>query len=99
MDLSLQNEDVRISCESSDQTLGLVPGPKGPKSEVFECWECRSWWQRLFALPFHTNFSQAESRNVTIPRPPGALEAGNCGSLGMVRKCEMCEMCEMCEVW
>ncbi|CAK9071313.1 Uncharacterized protein SCF082_LOCUS35320 [Durusdinium trenchii] len=26
-----------------------------------------SWWQRLFALPFHTNFSQAESRNVTIP--------------------------------
>ena len=26
---------------------------------------------------------------------PGALEAGNCGSLGMVRKCEMCEMCEM----
>lgn len=28
----------------------------------------RSWWQRLFALPFHTNFSQAEARNVTIPR-------------------------------
>lgn len=26
-----------------------------------------SWWQRLFALPFHTNFSQAEARNVTIP--------------------------------
>jgi len=26
-----------------------------------------SWWQRLFALPFHTNFSHASARNVTIP--------------------------------
>lgn len=26
-----------------------------------------SWWQRLFALPFHANFSRAEAQNLTIP--------------------------------
>ncbi|CAE7022468.1 unnamed protein product, partial [Symbiodinium natans] len=26
-----------------------------------------SWWQRLFALPFHANFSQTQAQNLTIP--------------------------------
>ena len=35
----------------------------------------RSWWQRLFALPFHANFSRAEAQNLTIPRPGRENEA------------------------